>query len=442
MNNASYKLRKKFISVLIVNIAVVMLMSGCGGHKRNKGAGDKGKNVFSNLTKDSDKDNKSSDTDIDNTDSNDNNTDNGDKDTGKKGTNKKGTDNMDSKTDTEPVNIEQELLKQRGIDFDKSDYPTFTGGEGIVDTNSVFGSSAFYKYTNSNYNMISGGKIYEVNLEAKLSNGQNCRLVGTLPEDGEIISCKLEYDDHGLEVEYRNHHNYKLTSTSAAGPFTTKQIDTAQYPMFAKVYRYQSDGKTLEDCTEAYMNLDKFYHDTAPYIVFMNGKIGMVEPKKNFYDENSAGRIYFDGEWREFIGYDIDTSAMGNETPIRLFNSNIVMTNRAFYEIIYARKPVLRPDRDTYKNQDGSYAQYLPCYGSMHHMKLRKIELLSNYYEDVRNICSASVITKDYKILPIEEIMGDRYSYDSFFYDWSLDEVGNYENQGNNVSNYGNGGVN
>jgi hypothetical protein len=78
----------------------------------------------------------------------------------------------------------------------------------------------------------------------------------------------------------------------------------------------------------------------------------------------------------------------------------------------------------------------------MHHMKLRKIELLSNYYEDVRNICSASVITKDYKILPIEEIMGDRYSYDAFFYDWSIDEAGNYENQDNNVSNYGNGGVN
>lgn len=190
------------------------------------------------------------------------------------------------------------------------------------------------------------------------------------------------------------------------------------------------------------MNLDKYYHDTTPYIVFMNGKISMVEPKKNFYDENSVGRIYFDGEWREFIGYDIDTSAMGNETPIRLFNSNIVMTNCAFYEIIYARKPVLTPDKDTYKNQDGSYAQYLPCYGSMHHMKLRKIELLSNYYEDVRNICSASVITKDYKILPIEEIMGDRYSYDAFFYDWSIDEAGNYENQDNNVSNYGNGGVN
>lgn len=112
MNNASYKLRKKIISVLIVNIAVVMLMSECGGHKSNKGVGNRGKNRFSNLTKDS----------------NDNDTDNSDKDTGNNGTNKKGTDNMDSKTDTEPVNIEQELLKQRGIDFDKSDYPTFTGG--------------------------------------------------------------------------------------------------------------------------------------------------------------------------------------------------------------------------------------------------------------------------------------------------------------------------
>ena len=75
-------------------------------------------------------------------------------------------------------------------------------------------------------------------------------------------------------------------------------------------------------------------------------------------------------------------------------------------------------------------------------MKLRKIELLSNYYEDVRNICSASVITKDYKILPIEENMGDRIRYDEFFYDWSLVEAGNFEYQDNNVSNYGNGGVN
>lgn len=89
-------------------------MSGCGENKSNKGAGNRGKNRVSNLTKDSNKDNKSSDTDID---SNDNDTDNSDKDTGNNGTNKKGTDNMDSKTDTEPVNIEQELLKQRGIDL-------------------------------------------------------------------------------------------------------------------------------------------------------------------------------------------------------------------------------------------------------------------------------------------------------------------------------------
>lgn len=71
---------------MIVNIAVVMLMSGCGENKSNKGAGNRGKNRFSNLTKDSNKDNKSSDTDID---SNDNDTDNSDKDTDNNGTNKK-----------------------------------------------------------------------------------------------------------------------------------------------------------------------------------------------------------------------------------------------------------------------------------------------------------------------------------------------------------------
>ena len=41
--------------------------------------------------------------------------------------------------------------------------------------------------------------------------------------------------------------------------------------------------------------------------------------------------------WREYIAFDLDLSLIGDEKPIRLFNKNILMTERAFYEIVYSQ---------------------------------------------------------------------------------------------------------
>ena len=43
-------------------------------------------------------------------------------------------------------------------------------------------------------------------------------------------------------------------------------------------------------------------------------------------------------------------------------------------------------------------------------LTLRKITLLTNYYQDVRNICTSHVITDDYTRLPISEIMTEGYA--------------------------------
>ena len=50
-------------------------------------------------------------------------------------------------------------------------------------------------------------------------------------------------------------------------------------------------------------------------------------------------------------------------------------------------------------------APHLNC-----NLTLRKITLLTNYYKDVRNICTSHVITDDYTLLPISEIMTEGYA--------------------------------
>lgn len=44
----------------------------------------------------------------------------------------------------------------------------------------------------------------------------------------------------------KNDSGYKISAV----PFSTAPLDNAQYPLFKKVYRYASDGKTLEDHTD------------------------------------------------------------------------------------------------------------------------------------------------------------------------------------------------
>lgn len=122
------------------------------------------------------------------------------------------------------------------------------------------------------------------------------------------------------------------------------------------VYRYASDGKTLEDHTAEYLNADKVYSGD-PMIAVAGGKVSLLFSGK-YLDKGTTGwNWYRDMDRREYIAFDLELSELAGETPIRLFNRNILMTNCAFYEIVYASEPL---DDSDAKAQLARTARCLP----------------------------------------------------------------------------------
>lgn len=94
--------------------------------------------------------------------------------------------------------------------------------------------------------------------------------------------------------------------------------------------------------------------------------------------------------------------------------------------IVLASEPLEDVDEKAQLAPDGSVSPYYPAYNHLNcNLKLRKLELLSTYYKDVRNICTSHVITADYTLLPISEVITEGYreysKYDctNFYRDYS-----------------------
>lgn len=124
------------------------------------------------------------------------------------------------------------------------------------------------------------------------------------------------------------------------------------------------------------------------------------------YDESDYQK--YDGSFEESISYDFDEFkyileddkayiVINYETfdlnvkgyPIGIYNTNILKTNCEYYEVICTNE---------------GYS-------------LRKIDILSNFYEDVRFITNDYVIAEDYTMLPIKELLGKDYDPNKFYYD-------------------------
>lgn len=321
-------------------------------------------------------------------------------DSGQRGT-------QSASTEAEPVTLEQELLKRRGIAFDQSDYKKFIGGEGIIDEYAEFDCNVDHGYSQTiNDLVVSGGKLYQANLNTALANGQNIQELGTLPGK-DVQYWHLTYDGEMGSLYLKDGSGYKVSGI----PFSTTPLDKAQYPLFKKVYHYAADGKSLEDHTAEYQNADKVYDSGTPMIVFAGGKVSLLFSGKYLDKGTSGWNWYRDMGWREYIAFDLDVSAIGSETPVRLFNQNILMTNCAFYEIVYASEPLDDKKEETQLASDGSVSPYYPAAQHLNcNLKLRKLELLTTYYANVRNISTSYVITEDYTLLPIAEVITEGYN--------------------------------
>ena len=328
---------------------------------------------------------------------------------------------MNASTQADPINLEQVLLKERGIPYDQSDYKKFLGGENIIHEYAEFDYILDHGYSKTiNDLVVADGKLYQANFNSVLANGKNIQEVGTLPGKN-IRYWSLTIDGEMGEIYLNDGSGYKVSSP----PFTASPMDKAQFPLFRKVYRYASDGKTLEDHTAEYLNADKVYSG-YPMIAIVGGKVSLLFSGK-YLDKGTTGwNWYRDMDWREYIAFELELSAVGDETPVRLFNKNILMTNCAFYEIVYASKPLDEKDNEAQLAPDGSVSPYYPAAAHLNcNLTLRKITLLSNYYSDVRNISTSHVITADYTMLPIGEIITEgyskyrHYSCDGFYWDYS-----------------------
>lgn len=330
-------------------------------------------------------------------------------------------DGQTAATGQEPVTLEQYLLKNRGIDYDQSDYPKLVGAEGIIDLTSEFDCNVDHSSAaDINDIVLSGGKLYLANLNTPSFNGQSLWQAGVLP-GSDVVSWRLTYDGEMGTLYLKGGAAYKVS----ANPFSAQPLDSAQSALFSKVYRYAADGKTLEDCTAEYLNADKVYNNGGPTVVFLDGKVSLLFPAQYLDPDTTGWNWYRSMGWREYIAFDLDLSAIGDETPIRLFNCNILMTDQAFYELYYGSAPLDDSDAAAQLAPDGSVSPYFP---SATHpncpIALRKITLLTDFYSDVRCISAGFVITDDYTVLPIQDVITegygdyDRYSPVSFDTTW------------------------
>lgn len=329
---------------------------------------------------------------------------------------------QNTSTQAEPVTLEQALLKERSKPYDQSDYKTFVGGEGIINEYAEFDCNLDHGYSKTvNDLVVADGKLYQANFNSVLANGKNIQEVGTLPGKN-IRYWRLTHDGEMGEIYLNDGSGYKVSSP----PFTASPMDQAQHPLFRKVYRYASDGKTLEDHTVEYLNADKVYSGD-PMITVVGGKVSLLFSGK-YLDKGTTGwNWYRDMDRREYIAFDLELSELASETPVRLFNRNILMTNCAFYEIVYASEPLDGSDTKAQLAPDGSVSPYYPAAQHLNcNVKLRKLDLLTAFYSDVRNISTSHVITEDYTMLPIAEVLADGYGayqkYDPCRFYWDYDQ--------------------
>lgn len=322
------------------------------------------------------------------------------------------TDSQDPKTDAEPTTLEQELLSKRNIAFEASDYKTFVGGEGLLNFDTVFADvdPAAAKGDLSSI-FLAGGKIYKFRCDMTLPGGQNCIETGTLPVSSKAIYLhSSDFNGADIDVIFEGERRFGLEAPTNNGPYIA---DESKYGMiyFEHTYQYSSDGKSLNELTNFRSTISRF----DSHLMIADGKLYAYanrQVKDDFFDEP----LYYDDKDHGFIIWEVNCSGMSeNEKIITMFNGNILVTDQAFYKIVYDDVPDSLTDySQKVTNSDGTAAEYLPKFGGGDRYRLEKIELLTKYYDEVATITQSYVITKDYKILPITEIIPAENKYSQY----------------------------
>ena len=84
---------------------------------------------------------------------------------------------------SEPVTLEQALLKERSKPYDQSDYKTFVGGEGIINEYAEFDCNLDHGYSKTvNDLVVADGKLYQANFNSDRQTARTYRRWAPCPE--------------------------------------------------------------------------------------------------------------------------------------------------------------------------------------------------------------------------------------------------------------------
>ena len=317
-------------------------------------------------------------------------------------------------TQADPINLEQLLLKERGIPYDRSDYKTFVGGEGLLNFDTVFTDTdpAVAKGELSSV-FLSGGKLYKFGTDSALPNGKNCMEIYSLPDKAKPIYLHSgDFNGADLDVIFSDGKRFSLDAPSNNGPYTAKESKFGMI-FFEHTYQYSADGKTLSEMPDFRSRITRF--DLGSGTVIADGRLYIYAAKQD-KDVTAGITSYFDDKNRGVIIWEANCSAMSDgEKIITLFNGNILVTDKAFYKLVYDAVPDNSADyTDKTTNSDGTAADYLPKFGGGNRYRLKKIEKLTAHYGEIATITHSAVITYDNKILPLTEIIPAENEYSKY----------------------------
>ena len=311
-----------------------------------------------------------------------------------------------------PATLEQELLSRRGIAFDASDYKKFTGCDGVLSLDTMFADAdPTYGSSDSSSVFIANGSIYKFRCETPLAGGVSCTPVFSLPVTSKPVYIHAR-DVNGADIDviFDDGKRFSFEAVTNDGPYTAKE---SQYGSiyFDHTYKYSADGKSLDEISG--------FKSTVRYFdsrLCVSGDRLYAYARRQVRDTFFDGAIYFDDKNNGFIIWDVDCQAMQeDEKVLKVLSGNIVVTDRAFYKVVYADIPENLTDSTARAtNSDGTLADYLPKFGGGDRYRLVKAELLSKYYDEILTITQNFVITKDGTLLPLNEIIPAENQYSEY----------------------------
>ena len=270
-------------------------------------------------------------------------------------------DNTNRDNDIKNSGLVKEVLKNKNKD--KNDYKKFIGGEVLSD------STNFIEYA-----FISNNRAYIYNPE-KLKNGElSYKFVYEIPSNIVVTNIGIP---HGADI-------YFYDSTGREYTIYNDNVDNNiedSFDMFERAtYKFKEVDNALYSVAH---NLTRDY-DLRCNQFYAKDNI-LYEIQEEYYHFTEKRTVHA-------TTYKVNGNYEG-EKILRIYNDRILKTDKGFYEI--AR----------YSGDDGPITTTF------------KIDLLSNYYDEVLTFTYEYVVLKDYTLIPIDDVMINRNKkYQTSFY--------------------------